>query len=254
MGHFNHSILLVSHKCSSRLEGATLIHQIPWCLLCLPLAATICFGTADLWTASRHTVIFPSDSTEKGKHINYSSLGGCLPARNGIFFCACYFFFKDAVELLPICLLQNRQCWIYTILEGLANITSGKKTFSAQGTCGLHALGDSGKVLCSVFTHILHHFTLLEQLFCRIPENSWTPSKGHVLLLPTNMASPQDCITLSVHESCKAQRHWTAMTAQMYMKIMSLYIQAMSTTHGLDFLPVLIIHLCPFPSVPPLPT
>lgn len=91
MGHFNHSILLASHKCSSLLGGGTLIHQIPWCLLCLPLAATICFGTAALWTASRHAVIFPSDSTEKGKHINYSSLGAdfIYPSRNEIFVCVC---------------------------------------------------------------------------------------------------------------------------------------------------------------------
>lgn len=91
MGHFNHSILLASHKCSSLLGGGTLIHQIPWCLLCLPLAATICFGTAALWTARRHAVIFPSDSTEKGKHINYSSLGAdfIYPSRNEIFVCVC---------------------------------------------------------------------------------------------------------------------------------------------------------------------
>lgn len=56
---------------------------------CLPRATFICFGTADLWMASRHAVIFPSDSIEKGKHIIYSSLGAAFiyPARNGIFLC-----------------------------------------------------------------------------------------------------------------------------------------------------------------------
>lgn len=68
------------------------------------------------------------------------------------------------------------------------------------------------------------------------------------------MASPQPCIILSVHESCNGQRNWTRMTAQMSMEIMPFYIQAMSTTHGLDFLLVPIVHLCPFPNVPPLPT
>lgn len=57
------------------------------------------------------------------------------------------------------------------MLGGLANKTSWKKKISAQGTCALHALGESGKVLCPVFTHILHHFTLAEQLLCGIPEN-----------------------------------------------------------------------------------
>lgn len=65
-----------------------LIHQTPSCFLCLPCAAIICFGTADLWTVSRHTVIFLSNSTKKGKHINYSKLKAALiyPARNRIFF------------------------------------------------------------------------------------------------------------------------------------------------------------------------
>lgn len=114
MGHFNHSILLASHKCSFLLGGGALIHQIPWCLLCLPLAATICFSTADLWTASRHAVIFPSDSTEKGKHINYSSLGAAFiySARNEIFLCVSlvlFCFYKDTVE--QFCLLHKGQCW-----------------------------------------------------------------------------------------------------------------------------------------------
>lgn len=89
VGHFNHSVSLASNKYSSLLRGGTLIHQTPWCLLCLPCAAIICFGTADLWTASRHTVIFPSDSIKKGKHINYSSLGATFtyPASNRIFLC-----------------------------------------------------------------------------------------------------------------------------------------------------------------------
>lgn len=66
VGHFNHSVSLASNKYSSLLRGGTLIHQTPWCLLCLPCAAIICFGTADLWTASRHTY-FPQRQHQKRK-------------------------------------------------------------------------------------------------------------------------------------------------------------------------------------------
>lgn len=136
MGHFNHTILLASHKYSSLLGGGTLIHQTPWCLLCLPCAAFICFGTADLWTVSRHAAIFPSDSIEKGKQINYSSLGAVFiyPARNGVGFvpnaisfwkkllCHCsQFFLPYKGMVLNTYIARAPHC---------ANKTSLKKTFS----------------------------------------------------------------------------------------------------------------------------
>lgn len=87
VGNFHCSTLRTSHKYSSLLRGRMLIHQTPWCHSGLPCAVIICFGTADLQAAGRHALIFPSDSIEQGKHINYSSLGTAFiyPAKNEMF-------------------------------------------------------------------------------------------------------------------------------------------------------------------------